>query len=413
MGNEELSEEKLYELKRIIKFLDSCAAVNGHSTTLITIAIPPRTPLSEVTSLVSRELATAQRIKSRTTRKHVIDALQSISARLKYWREVPPTGLVIYSGVTNHGKIYLEVIPPKPLPIKLYKCDSKFETSFLKEMLSAREKYGIILVEAGEATFGVIDGSVVRLLKHISYDIPSKHGKGGQSARRFERQIEQAREEFLKKVGEFASKFFANDPSVKGIIIGGPGFFKEDLLKGDYLRPEIKRKILGTISTQYLGEAGLREAAFRAMELIQKSQFTIEQKAWEEIMSTASRSPNMVASGWREVAQALIEGRAELILVSEDLSGYVLQIILSNDDYEERIELAPEDSVDAIKNRWMNYAAKRGMNIEIKTLSDDAVEWVLKRGKEIGARVILINPESEVGEMLKRTFGGIVAKLRF
>ena len=130
-------------------------------------------------------------------------------------------------------------------------------------------------------------------------------------------------------------------------------------------------------------------------------------------MSTATRSPTLIASGWKEVAQALTEGRVDLILVSEDLSGVVLRIEMTNDEYEEFIELVPEGSLDETKRRWMEYATRKKCKIKINVLSDDAIEWILKQSKKIGARIVIVSPESEVGEMLKKTFNGIVAKLRF
>lgn len=69
-----------------------------------------------------------------------------------------------------------------------------------------------------------------------------KHKAGGQSQRRFDRVIDLAAHEFKKRIGEHMNEDFLALEELEGVIIGGPGFTKEEFVKGDYLNYEIKDK---------------------------------------------------------------------------------------------------------------------------------------------------------------------------
>src|SRR5207237_954733 len=82
--------------------------------------------------------------------------------------------------------------------------------------------------------------------KHLQSQVPSKHRMGGQSARRFERGHDIAVHEWYKKIGELSTEAFLNRPEIKGIIIGGPGYSKEEFATGDFVHHELKKKIIPT-----------------------------------------------------------------------------------------------------------------------------------------------------------------------
>ncbi len=412
--SEKLKDSQRFELKRLVEELDKKTAIDGHSTTLVSLIIPPGTPMSEVTELIRQELATAARIKSRTTRKNVQAALASIQSRLKYWKEIPENGLIIYAGITQEGKLeYYEIIPPKPVRIKRYLCDSKFDTSILKEMLEEEEKYGIILLERDEATIGLLDGTRIELIKNISGYVPPKHSKGGQSARRFERLIEGAYREFLKRVAEEANRIFL-DLNVKGIIIGGPGFAKDDFMESEYLDYRLKKKVLGKVTTQYLGEAGLREALYEAKELIKESKFIREKELLDELMGLSATSPELVAYGFQEVNKALDEGKAEKILIHEKLRGYVIRILCENVNVDP-LELMVTSDFERKKaeERANKICSKYGSPAKVEVISEDVVRYLLEKAKRTGAKVEFISSEGEIGEMFLNAFKGLAAILRY
>src|SRR5579884_3965070 len=81
---------------RIRRLLTELSNKQGRGTELISLYIPPKKPLYDVINNLKEEAGTASNIKSDTTRNHVLDALTRVTQRLKLYKNVPDTGLVIF-----------------------------------------------------------------------------------------------------------------------------------------------------------------------------------------------------------------------------------------------------------------------------------------------------------------------------
>lgn len=67
-------------------------------------------------------------------------------------RAVPPNGLVMYVGtiLTDEGKekkVNFDFEPHKPINTTLYRCDNKFQTGALSELLDSDSKFGFIIMD--------------------------------------------------------------------------------------------------------------------------------------------------------------------------------------------------------------------------------------------------------------------------
>ncbi|MCJ7609508.1 hypothetical protein MUP00_07575 [Candidatus Bathyarchaeota archaeon] len=82
-------------MQRSLDLLDS---KTGRHTELISLYVPPEKQISDVMNQLRAEYSTASNIKSRTTRRNVLDALEKTMQRLRLFRESPPNGLVIFCG---------------------------------------------------------------------------------------------------------------------------------------------------------------------------------------------------------------------------------------------------------------------------------------------------------------------------
>jgi len=92
-----------------------------------------------------------------------------------------------------------------------YPLYSHFFTEPLESMMKEQEIYGLFLLDRRECTIGMLRGNRVTTLKYMTSQVPGKHGRGGQSQRRFERLTELAAHEWFVKCGEKASEIFLGE----------------------------------------------------------------------------------------------------------------------------------------------------------------------------------------------------------
>jgi peptide subunit release factor 1 (eRF1)/intein/homing endonuclease len=177
-----MDEAKKYELEETVKELEE---YRGRHTELITVYIPSGATLFQTVRQIESEAGTASNIKSKNTRKAVLDALERINRQLKLIQQTPANGLAVFCGnvspVEGQEDVQIWAIePPKPLRVKLYRCDQTFVLDPLKEMLETDEVYGLLVIDRKEATIGILEGKSIKVLQHMTSGVPSKVRAGGQ-----------------------------------------------------------------------------------------------------------------------------------------------------------------------------------------------------------------------------------------
>ena len=264
--NERMMEKRRYDFKRA---LEEIMKIHGRGTELVSVYVPPDKQISDVANYLRNEYSQSQNIKSKRTNKAVTGAIESILARLKYFKAPPENGVIFFVGEAPTAgdqtkQVQFVVEPPEPITSFLYRCDSEFYTEKLLDMLEEKENYGLIVIDRSESTIGLLKGKRITVVKNIQSLVPSKHGRGGQSALRFERLIEIAAHEFYKKTADVANESFNSVGDLKGVLIGGPGPTKEFFVKEEYLHHELRKKIIDTFDTGYTDEYGLKELVEKA-----------------------------------------------------------------------------------------------------------------------------------------------------
>ncbi|MEM3675730.1 MAG: peptide chain release factor aRF-1, partial [Thermoplasmataceae archaeon] len=321
MANDDLQLRR-YEFKKALQELES---LRGRGTELVSLYIPPTKQISDVVQYLREEYSTSSNIKSKSTRKNVLAAIESIMSRLKSYRTPPPTGLVFFVGhVATRGdqtEMYVRVIePPDPIQTFTYMCDSTFHLEQLKLQLATKELYGLIVIDRKEATVGFLNGTYINVVANEQSLVPSKHHQGGQSSRRYERLIEIAAHEFFKKVGEIANNaFMPVIKDLKAVFIGGPGATKEYFFERDYLRNEIKNKVKDLFDIGYTDETGLRELVEKASESMKEMQISREKDLINKFMMEIKKPDGGLGVYGDQAIKAALEQKAlDLLLISEN-----------------------------------------------------------------------------------------------
>lgn len=392
-----------YELKKQLAHLRQ---MKGSGTELISVYIPSKAPVHETSNKLRGEAGQASNIKSKGTRKNVTDALERILHHLKtYGNLAPESGVAIFCGNVsdNPAKTDIElftVFPPDPISVQIYRCDSRFFLEPLERTLDIKDSYGIVVLDGRECTLAELRGTSTRILSRIRSMAHAKMRKGGQSARRIERIIEESIEYYYKHIGEHMDKYFVN--TVKGVIIGGPGPAKEDFAKMAPFNYQIK--VMGVVDTGYTDEYGVREVMAKASDILSEQE-AVKEKAIIERFIKEIVSGGLATYGEKEVRSALETKQAKELLVSEGLAYKRAKLVDTTTGEAQyvtsRSPLELEEKIKAI-----------GGTVKVESevpLIDDLIELADSQGISI----TVVSPDTAEGAQFLGSFYGIGAFLRY
>ena len=409
------------ELFRIKKTLNSLASKEGSHTELITIYVPPGKQISDALNLLREEYGTATNIKSNVTRKNVLDAITKAQQKLKLFKDPGVNGLVIFCGALPQegggpGTERMEsfvIVPPDPIRVFLYRCDSRFHTEHLQEMLREKETYGILLVDASNATIATLMGKRLEIVREMHSGVSGKTRAGGQSARRYERLRDMQLNEYFTRVAGHANEIFLPIDTLKGIILGGPGPTKYDFQKGDYLNYQLKNKILEVIDTAYVEEQGVKEVVEKAPEIMRKVRYIEEKQVMQKFLYEVGHDTGLITYGEGEVRRALQSGMVRSLLISESLDMRRVTIKCSACNYQEQESVKTPN----LQTFEQSLTGKPCPNCKAPSLTivdkQDIIDDLAQLAEASNTDVEVISAETEEGQMLKNAFGGIAAILRF
>ena len=350
-------------------------------------------------------------------RQSVQSAIRSTQQRLRlYNNKCPANGLAVFCGLATmdetNGKERLVIYdfePLRPITSSFYRCDSSFHTEALRSFLvdEGADPYGFIVIDGNGALFGLVQGSSREILYKFSVSLPNKHGRGGQSAKRFERLRHEKRHNYMRKVAEHATHYFIADnnrPSVKGLIMAGQADCKDELQRSGLLDKRISSIVLKTIDISYGGERGFDQAIDQSMDTLGSVQLVQEKQVLERYFEEISQDRGQYCFSVRDTFLALDMGAVEDLILWEDLAftRYTLQnkdsgekTILYLSKAQEETELADMVNFDVVEK-------------------DDLVDWLCNNYKQnFGCNMTIVSDRSGLGTQFVRGFGGIGGTLRW
>lgn len=316
-----LSEKQKHDLKKFVKEMEQ---YRGRHTELVSVYIPKGYDMNKIVQHLDQEKGTATNIKSASTRKNVISALEKMTQHLRLFKKTPDNGLAVFSGnvAEREGQEDFKVWsidPPIPLKTRIYRCDKEFVLELLIDMLETKEVYGLVIVDRRDANIALLKGkSIVPIVKTHS-EVPGKTRAGGQSAARFERLREGSKKDHFKKVAEYMKEQFIGNKNLKGIIVGGPGPTKYDFVNTGFITTEVKNKIIAIKDLSYTGEFGLQELVDKSQDVLAKEDIMSEKKIMGKFFDLLAKKPGMVSYGENEVMANLKVGIVDMLLISENL----------------------------------------------------------------------------------------------
>lgn len=331
-------------------------------------------------------------------RQSVQKAIRSVQQRLKLYgtgSSAPPTGLAVFCGLTKPDNssnqserlVLVDIVPLRPISSLVYRCDNSFHPEYLDGLLfegNTDDQHGFVIIDGHGALFGRVHngGSSKKVLRQISVDLPNKHRKGGQSALRFARLRDQARQRFVQKVSELCVELFiatSPQPNIKGLVVAGSADLKDDLIKT--VDKRLADIVACSIDLATGGRRGFDEAIQKSAQALGNMRLVQQTKILTKFFDQVSKDLELCCFGVKDTLEKLEMGAVEDLIVWEDLE-------------ETRNRVVPEESETHLGNHTL-------------------VEWLCDHHKEYGCRLHLINDCSTLGSQFSRGFGGIGGLLRF
>ena len=404
-----------FRLERTLKLL---ASKEGSHTELISLYVPSDRQIFDVINTLQQEHSTASNIKSKNTRKNVMDAIVKVIQRLKLFKKPPSNGLVIFCGaITQNGvgseKIEIYVIePPEPINLYYYRCDQNFHLKPLKDILTEKETYGLFVIDGNRTTIATLKGRTLKIVKEFNSGLPGKHRRGGQSQRRFERLRETQVNDYYKRVGNHANKIFLEIQNLKGILLGGPGPTKQDFENGDYLHYTLKKKIISVVDTAYTGEGGIEEVVEKSADILREVRYAEEKRLVQSFLYELGHDTGLVTYGEKEVLKALNKSNVRTVLISSsfDWKQVTLECSVCNHIWHSTFKNKSPHGTEKIFGET-SCPQCASLNLNVKKIQDIFDEIVDLAG-HMNTEVEVISNETEEGVELE-SFGGIAAILRY
>jgi peptide chain release factor subunit 1 len=383
---------------------------------MISLILPPKKQISDVSNMLNQELGTASNIKSSVNKKSVLTAITSAKERLKLYNKTPNNGLVIFCGTIfgddgkSEKKVLIDFEPFKPINKFLYLCDNKFHTEDLNALLENEDTFGFIIVDGNGALYGRLQGNNREIVHKFTVELPKKHGRGGQSSVRFARLRVEKRHNYLRKVCEVATQvFISNDkPNVAGLILAGSADFKTDLFGSDMFDQRLKPKVLKIVDVSYGGENGFNQAVELAQECLSNVKFVQEKKILSGFYEHIATDTGLICYGIQDTMRALEMGAIETLLLYENIE--YMRLTLKNKETEKtNIIYVKEENLSDAKLYKDESTGAELEPVESVLIS----EWLAENYVNFGASLQFITDKSSEGFQFVKGFGGIGGFLRY
>ncbi len=393
-----------YSIKRELKRL---ASVHGAGTELISFYVPPGFNIADAIAKLRDEHSQSGNIKSKTTRLNVQGALEKIMQYLKLYRTPPKNGIVVFCGNISsvQAKPDIELFsmePPQPVKSNIYRCDSQFLLEPILSMMEAKDMYALLVMDGREATIAVLKGTSIMVEKKIRSFAHAKVRKGGQSAGRYERAINESINDYYKSVADSVNSVFEKySYKISGLVVGGPGPTKDNFVKSKNLNYQIK--VLGVFDTGYTDESmGINELLERSKEVLTEQAAIKERRVMERFLTEVSRN-GLAASGYDKVKNALMNNNVSLLIISEDAEFSEVRYRCSTCG----AEIVAVEQGNSRQTRHSEGGALQVVD------EKDAIEQLIELADRAGVEVVFISANSQYGNELLLGFGGVAAMLKY
>ena len=350
----------------------------------------------DLSNFLKSEIAQTESIKTKVIRLNVTNALQRIIKWLSV-NPLPSEGGVFFSGIVRQGNSQEEILDLLTFPnnISLYHCNSSFKIEILEDYLGNSQRYGLVVIERSEASYGYFNGREVIYEETVLSDVRGKHRAGGQSSQRYERGIETSLDQFMQDLGGRVVAY-CREHKLEHNFIGGPILTKDEFHQKKYLKEFYPFD--GVLSLNNSGQRGLHELAQKAIPLVEESQYSKTNQFIEEFIAHFENK-DLYGFGLNGMSRGLTEKRLSRVLV-----------LIEN---EQKIHYSR--CTNCSKKGYYSLETKNCYFCDSYTLSEVEVfslnDCLSALSSELGFEVMFIKDNNEYFRVVSTNFQGCLYKI--
>jgi peptide chain release factor 1 len=328
-----MSEESFHDR------LESISNTEADGQHLVSLAVPPETPLEEALGRIEEAHTDAEQLERDETTVHTREALEETRRVLNDYDETPENGIAVYAGVVGDDSVvYTFDGLSEPVSEFTFERDNEFETDPL-EVPRRTATYGLLVVEHGKAALGKTSSEGTETVTTLESDTVEDNPMGGELGDR-----EEVTRDFFEEVAEQAGIVFLNeDPDeddreeatpgdadidpVEGLFVGGSSVTATEFLEQGYLDHRLQNRVLGeAFSVTEPSDEGLEQLAEKARDHLQSAEREELENRLSRLFSELESGEEAVV-GRDETDEALEYEAVETLLASESLVAETLRTL--------------------------------------------------------------------------------------
>lgn len=172
------------------------------------------------------------------------------------------------------------------------------------------ESFAIVLLDHSNARLYLMSSAVITDTKKMHKEIMNKHKKGGFSQMRFQRLRKGAIDHFFKEVVDYLEGFLEKE-KVRRIVIAGPGGAKKEFQ--GYLPEHLQKRVIELVDEDFDVPEG--KLISDSLESFFEKESEEENEMVDNLRAEILKD-GLVAYGVDDTLDAVISGRAELLLIN-------------------------------------------------------------------------------------------------
>ena len=175
----------------------------------------------------------------------------------------------------------------------------------------------------------------------------------------------------------------------------------------------MKEKIAATIDTAYTDEHGVEEVVEGSKDILQRIRYVEEKKIMQKFLREIGQDTGLATYGEDDVRKHLNNGIVDTILLSEDLDLIRENVKCGSCNYTMQ-ETMKIHQVPEFEQKTNGSSCPK-CNVPTLAVTDkqELIDELAEAAEVAGTKVEILSGDTEEGQMLKKSFGGVAAILRY